>query len=326
MNPEDFPVALEKNNIDDIAQILNSDFDPNHVYKLGYTPLHFAVAFNKPMVVKLLLEKGADVFALNDSQISPAKMILDPRKTGRDQIKIRGLILTKITEILTKIAERLGARLHNEEEITLDSTYGGSQRTLLSLAIVKDDLEVIALLVNSGLDINKADIDMKNTPLHLAVIGNHVDAAKILLDSPLIELDILNEDEETALDLAKRANKSELVKLIEDKAKALSSPKLKMKVLHEKTPSPPVERHDIHNLPKSLQTKQKRQKSSNQSRRGLSSAPLSTMGTFSNMGTSPYGSPIDIHDLPHDLPSEISDSKDSESSSSDAGPSSSNRP
>ena len=52
-----------------VRRYLDEGVDPNHSYytrvRNGYTPLHFACSWNKPEAVKLLLERGADVEAID---------------------------------------------------------------------------------------------------------------------------------------------------------------------------------------------------------------------------------------------------------------------
>ena len=56
-------------NITTIRRYLDEGVDPNHSYYTrvnnGYTPLHYACSYNKPEAVKLLVERGADVEAID---------------------------------------------------------------------------------------------------------------------------------------------------------------------------------------------------------------------------------------------------------------------
>ena len=48
--------------------------DPNHIDKLGYSPLHLAVNLSSPAVVTLLINAGADVSHENKG-VSPVKLV-----------------------------------------------------------------------------------------------------------------------------------------------------------------------------------------------------------------------------------------------------------
>ena len=56
-------------NITDIRWCLDEGVDPNHSYYSrvanGFTPLHCACSYNNPEAVKLLVERGADVEAID---------------------------------------------------------------------------------------------------------------------------------------------------------------------------------------------------------------------------------------------------------------------
>ena len=51
----------------------------------------------------------------------------------------------------------------------------------LHQACIKDELDIVKMLVNSGVDVNRGDAEENSTPLHLACAGGHVDVVNYLI-------------------------------------------------------------------------------------------------------------------------------------------------
>jgi len=94
-------------------------------------------------------------------------------------------------------------------------SYGG---TALHGAMFKDSLEIVALLIDYGLDINAIGPSNGYTPLHDAVWANNIEAAKLLIEKGA-KLDIRAKDGQTALDKAEKDGRREISLLLKQTQK-----------------------------------------------------------------------------------------------------------
>lgn len=86
----------------------------------------------------------------------------------------------------------------------------------LHVASTRGNIEEIAALIEGGAEINGSG-ELGSTPLHEAVGQGHIEAIQFLLNrgaSP----DIKNQFAETPLDWAKRANRDDIVKLLQSQS------------------------------------------------------------------------------------------------------------
>lgn len=82
--------------------------------------------------------------------------------------------------------------------------------------------KVKTLVESKTVDINEPATDAKqSTPLHMAVLGNHVDVVKYLVDLPDCNVDAEDKNGETALTLAISVKNLELVRIFVAKTKNL---------------------------------------------------------------------------------------------------------
>jgi ankyrin repeat protein len=142
-------------------------------------PLHFAVRMNRPAMVALLLELGADP-AATDAKGVPAHGYAGGPAVGRDVIEL--LARHGETSLFAALAlgdEAVAARLIDESPGAVDS--GG----VLHLTAKRGDAAAVRWLLDHGADPNArwshwgADV----TPLHLAAAQGHVDVVRQLLDA-----------------------------------------------------------------------------------------------------------------------------------------------
>ncbi len=192
-----------------------------------FTPLHWAAKNNHLEAAKILLQYGASINAKGGySRVTPVFLVLHPKK----QELLRLFIAAKGDLAVT------------------DS----SGQTVLNAAVRKGYFETIKLLIEAGLDVNHpgaggetplheasadgydeivefliangASLNLKthktsnlnsggNTSLHYAALFGKLHAAKILLKHGA-DKNIKNGDGEMAVDIAKRKNYSDLVKLL----------------------------------------------------------------------------------------------------------------
>ena len=147
-------------------------------------PLHFAVQKNRPGMVALLMELGADP-AATDGTGFPAAAYATAPDTDRailETIRARG----GTKDLFTALA--LGewaaaARLLSESPGVAEP--GGTSFGVLHLMAKRNGVAAAKWLLDRGLDPNArwAHWDAEVTPLHLAVMQDHADVVRVLLDA-----------------------------------------------------------------------------------------------------------------------------------------------
>ena len=88
-----------------------------------------------------------------------------------------------------------------------------SDETLLMYSIVEDKIEYTELLLRYGADVNY--VNNNGTALHYAVANDNIEIVKLILKY-FPDVYILDEDDETALELAEHYGDDNIIKLIED--------------------------------------------------------------------------------------------------------------
>jgi ankyrin repeat protein len=159
------------------------------------TPLHSAVAMNRPQMVALLIELGADPLAVDGFGLPAPAYARDPnidrpilekiramtagelRSADRGRRPARGIALD-LMALLSLGDMQSAERLHRDDPRT-------SQGGVLHLMAKRGDLPAAKWLLDHGADPNGrwAHFDSEVTPLHLAILGNHPQIARLLLDS-----------------------------------------------------------------------------------------------------------------------------------------------
>lgn len=91
------------------------------------------------------------------------------------------------------------------------------QGTPLGLAVTKGRAEIVRLLIENGAEVN-VKYKWDETPLHYAVYRNYVEIAETLLqngaDVCAVALDDRTEQKLTALDIAEKEGRSEIIRLL----------------------------------------------------------------------------------------------------------------
>ena len=156
-----------------------------------WTPLHYAVRYNRnPAVAALLLDWDADVHAKTDWS--------DYHSTPLHQAVWSGNL--DVVELLLDRGAFLEAQTRD-------------YRTPLFLAFERANRQMIALLLDRGADVHVKGDDDQDTLLHLAVGSGNSELVALLLDRG-VDLEAKNDDEETPLYQAVRSGDSELVQLL----------------------------------------------------------------------------------------------------------------
>ena len=158
-------------------------------------PLHFAVRMNRPQMVALLLELGADPLAGDGSGLPAAAYATAPDVDRRVMEKIRAMTAAELVS-----AER-GDRPARSREMDLiavlalgdwemaERLLGENPQLLvksgaLHLMAKRDHAAAAKWLLDHGADPNArwAHWDSDVTALHLAVLGNHPEIVRLLLN------------------------------------------------------------------------------------------------------------------------------------------------
>ena len=198
------PKALEQ------RQSHNESFRP---------PLHYAVAMNRPRMVELLLELGADPFLMDGSQWHYAPMI-ESRNPTIDLPIMRAYAAQSGAPVLFAYAAlhdwgRAEELIRSRPDIPRSVDHHGS----LHLMAKRGDAAATKWLIDHGFDPNGRwdHYDATVTPLHLAAWGGHADVARTLLDAgadPTIEDSKHDSD---ALGWAEFFGRVDVVRLLRDR-------------------------------------------------------------------------------------------------------------
>lgn len=146
--------AITQNNKERVLQLLPS-VDINATNSLGRTPLTHAVAENKPEMVELLIQRGADIRLADECGWTP----------------ITRAVTTNI-ELLNKFPKeetKLWLRAHYSIPEDVNAVDANDQTPLVS-ATIEGNLDKVRVLIYLGADVNKAE-NFCYTPLLYAALN-----------------------------------------------------------------------------------------------------------------------------------------------------------
>jgi len=184
---------INSKNYEELETHLNNGLDPNMTFGYGDTNngtclLSFAVRTDDTQIVQLFLDHGADpnIDTFLDTPIFNAI------QAGNENIM--------------KLLINHGANVNNVPDIT------GSILHTLVVRGISDELT--KLIISRSDDINKHMQGGLPTALHFAVMLNNLRMVKYLIEAGA-DMKILDDDNKTALDLARDDGMDYMVKLIE---------------------------------------------------------------------------------------------------------------
>lgn len=198
------PKALEQ------RQSHNESFRP---------PLHYAVSMNRPEMVELLLQLGADPFLTDGSKWHYAPMI-EARNPSIDLPIMRAYAAQKDAPVLFAFLAlhdwaRAEALLRKRPDILSHKNHVGT----LHLMAKRGDAEAVRWLLGRGADPNARwdHYDASVTALHMAAWGGHVDAARALLEAGADPTIKDSKHDSDALGWAEFFGRAELIRLLKNK-------------------------------------------------------------------------------------------------------------
>jgi ankyrin repeat protein len=235
--------AAHIDNLDIIIQLVSHDAEIHIRDASGVTPLHDAVYHGQMETVKYLISQGAEINIKDISGQIPLHYAVKDNK-----VEISKYLITKGAEVNARDGDRR-CSLHytvingNLELLKHLISSGASVNTKdkfnrISLHYAADEgyLEIVKYLILNGSEIdakaafylqkNWMELTLGCTPLHLAVNRGHLEVVKYLILQGA-DIDQKNNEDENALDLAKKSEHQEIVTLLESSEKLvpLSKPR-----------------------------------------------------------------------------------------------------
>ncbi|WP_378955072.1 ankyrin repeat domain-containing protein [Pelosinus sp. sgz500959] len=193
-NEQNFVKAIEEENVDVVELFIEGGMSPNVTTANG-SPLPTAAAIGNLEIVKLLVEKGADVNikSKDKGDLTPLfAAILGNGKEKQDTIK---LLLEKGADVNARFISK------------------GFEATPLMMAAAQKDTEIVRLILAKKPDIHAVDAGTGITALMMAVLNNNVENAKELLAQGA-DVNKKAKNNVTALSLAKQENNKEMVSVL----------------------------------------------------------------------------------------------------------------
>jgi ankyrin repeat protein len=178
-------------------------------------PLHFAVRMNRPDMVALLLELGADPLATDGTGYPAAAYATSPNvdRSVMELIRSRGSmdLFTALALKEWRIASDLLAK--DPSIVKPGATSAG----VLPLMAKRGDVAAVKWLLEHGVDPNTlwAHWDADVTPLHLAVMEDHLEVVRILVDAGADPRIRDSKHDSDALGWAEFFQRAEIIRILE---------------------------------------------------------------------------------------------------------------
>lgn len=172
--------AIAMNLADEVRRIVAADpaaLSRRMSHNEGFQqPLHFAVRMNRPEMVALLLELGADPLGRDGSGYPPAAYAASPEV---DRRAMEAIARNGRMDLFTALAL---ADWESAEQLWRDDG-NAIEPGVLHLMAKRGDVGAVKWLLDHGTDANArwAHWDAEVTPLHLAAWGGNAEVARLLL-------------------------------------------------------------------------------------------------------------------------------------------------
>nr|CAB3267277.1 transient receptor potential cation channel subfamily A member 1 homolog [Phallusia mammillata] len=182
-----------------------------------FTPLHYAARYNHVDMCKLLVEKGADIHAPGEDDVTALHLVAK-YKPKKEKVEIpdsessdtmseedNKAMEDANSQILEFLLEQ-GARVNIKDFYGLTPLHHASLRG--NVACVKRLIQCV------GVSIEARD-KQEMTPLHIAAVYGHVDVAKVLIEEGA-DIRCTDDDNGTPLQFAAAEGNLEIVQLMLD--------------------------------------------------------------------------------------------------------------
>src|SRR5687768_2543966 len=172
---------------DEVRRIVASDRGMLHKRmsrnENGQLPLHFAIRRNRPAMVALLLELGADPGETDGAGMPTVAYAADPAVELRSIETLARHGQPNLFTALVLGDYSTAGRLIDDQAIVTAS--GGSRAGLLHLLAKRGDARAVAWLLDRGFDVNErwGHWEAEVTPLHLAALHGHTPVVRLLLEA-----------------------------------------------------------------------------------------------------------------------------------------------
>jgi ankyrin repeat protein len=215
---------------------LNRRMSRNEEHQL---PLHFAVRKNRPEMVALLLELGADPLAVDGSGYPAATYATTPDVDRRVMEAIRAMTSAELVSAgrghrrsrgnAMDLAATLAlgdwetaARLLSENSDLIEP--GSASAGVLHLMAKRGDVAAVKWLLDHGADPNArwSHWDAEVAPLHLAALAGNADVVRLLLAAGADPSIRDTKHDSDAMGWAEHFGRSEIAAILEARAKASS--------------------------------------------------------------------------------------------------------
>jgi len=206
---------------------LNRRMSRNENHQL---PLHFAVRMNRPEMVSLLIELGADPLGVDGSGFPAAMYAMHPDIDRPVMEAIRSMTASELRSAvrgnrrpnvrLLDLLAALALRDYNvADRLWHDASSGGTDREFagaLQVMAKRGDTPAVRWLLDHGVDPNArwAHWDADVTALHLAALAGHPEVARLLLERGADPGIRDNRHDSDALGWAEFFGRTEIVELL----------------------------------------------------------------------------------------------------------------
>ncbi|BEU15928.1 hypothetical protein wHmcTK_11110 [Wolbachia pipientis] len=183
--------AVRSGNLAEVKILLKKGADVNAKDETYFmTPLHYATVYGHKEIVELLIEKGADVNAKDET----------------DFTTLHYATVYGHKEIVELLIEK-GADVNAKDETDF--------MTPLHYATVYGHKEIVELLIEKGADVNAKD-ETDFTPLHYATVYGHKEIVELLIEKGA-DVNAKDETDFTPLHCAAASGHKEIVELLIEK-------------------------------------------------------------------------------------------------------------
>ena len=195
-NEQNFVKAIEEQQVDIVELFIEGGMSPNVTTANG-SPLPTAAATGNLEIVKLLIEKGADVnVKIKDKgDFTPLFAAIFGSGKEKDKQEMIKFLLDKGADVNARFISK------------------GFEATPLMMAAAQKDTEIVRLILAKKPDIHAVDANTGITALMLAVLNNNVENAKELLAQGA-DVNKKAKNNATALSLAKQEDNKEMISVL----------------------------------------------------------------------------------------------------------------